>query len=79
MPLQHNIYNTILCHTTEGGSRVENSEYKCKTKQMSYNIKTRLYTVVQTNICHKGRSHLTMHRTIGLTDYYRTTSDGLTG
>ena len=25
------------------------------------------------------RSHLTMHRTIGLTDYYRTISDGLTG
>jgi len=25
------------------------------------------------------RSHLIMHPTIGLTDYYRTTSDGLTG
>jgi len=25
------------------------------------------------------QSHLTMHRPIGLTDYYRTISDGLTG
>ena len=25
------------------------------------------------------RSHLTMHRTIGITDYYRTISDGLKG
>jgi len=25
------------------------------------------------------RSHLIMHRTIGLMDYYRTISDGLTG